>query len=184
MFNRIMDDENIKTDLFDVAFGSKSHLIQWVGLFYGKGEDTVGRDGNKYSLMIRAILLNDYHGVRALLLSGYPINHIDDTGRTALHIAARHGSDKVIEALIERGADLSLKDGDGFKAIEIALQYGHIRVWRSINLYHSMMVRDQSLAQRPSPQRAAFHPLGQTRFYGKSALYSSFAHKDSEIACV
>ena len=107
------------------------------------------RDGVKYSLMIRAILLNDYHKVRTLLLGGYPINQLDDSGRSPLHIAARHGSDRVIEALIERGADINLKDGNGCRAVETALHYGHINVWRSINLCHARVTKGR-IVDRPS----------------------------------
>ena len=40
--------------------------------------------------------------------------------QTALHGAAEHGSDKVIEFLVANGADLSAKDANGRTAFEVA----------------------------------------------------------------
>lgn len=99
----------------------------------------------KYNMMIRAILLNDRDVVHSIVLSGYNINEKDDTGRTPLHVAARHGSDKVIETLIYYGADINIRDDHGHRAVEIALMHGHIRVWRSINLSQSIHSREKTV---------------------------------------
>ena len=130
------------------------------------------RDGVKYSLMIRAILLNDYHTVRSLLLAGYPINQIDDCGRTPLHIAARHGSDRVVDALIERGADINLKDANGHRAVDISLKNGHVKTWRSINLSHAKMVRHQPIHRHFPVEKRIYSNIYSD--YQQSALAYSY----------
>ncbi len=57
--------------------------------------------------------------VNALFEGGADINAAGDNG-TILHQAARQGNDEVVELLIERGADLSLKDSSNRTALDIA----------------------------------------------------------------
>jgi ankyrin repeat protein len=55
-----------------------------------------------------------------MLAQGLEIDAVDRGGRTALHGAALQGYDKVVAALVERGADLTLTDSDGFTPLDTA----------------------------------------------------------------
>ena len=48
-----------------------------------------------------------------------------ETGRTALHLAAMSGQEAVVDALMEAGADLAIKDQDGKTAAQLARKEGH-----------------------------------------------------------
>src|SRR5262249_47609972 len=48
--------------------------------------------------------------VNLLLQMGAPVNAANDDGITALHGAAYKGANKIVQLLVDRGADLSAKD--------------------------------------------------------------------------
>jgi WD40 repeat protein len=56
------------------------------------------------SPLSKAAAKGDVDDVRRLLAIGYPINHIDDGGETALHWAAGSGKTSVVLLLLEKGA--------------------------------------------------------------------------------
>ncbi|CAH8864255.1 unnamed protein product [Trichobilharzia szidati] len=66
-----------------------------------------------------------------LICLGANINATTKLGRTALHIAAAHSSspsssfEEVIKNLVERGANMKLKDAFGETALDVAKRYGN-----------------------------------------------------------
>jgi ankyrin repeat protein len=75
-------------------------------------EDTTGR----YKTEAQAI-----QAIDVMLEQGLDVNAVDSRGRTALHGAALLGYDEVVQALVERGARLDLRDNEGFTALDTAL---------------------------------------------------------------
>lgn len=53
--------------------------------------------------------------------AGADVNQANANGQTALHAASQFGSDKVVAALIERGAKVNIKDQRGFTPLDAAL---------------------------------------------------------------
>lgn len=67
--------------------------------------------------------------VKHFLRSGTCINAKDDSGRTPLHIAARHGRLGVVQLLVSNGADKNVMGGDGIGTpMHEAATYGHTAV--------------------------------------------------------
>src|SRR3954470_11995789 len=62
------------------------------------------------SKLLRAAAEGNDTGVRQLLASGAPVNVSDERGITALMMAARTGSLGMMQALLSRGADASIRD--------------------------------------------------------------------------
>ncbi len=60
--------------------------------------------------MIGAIIRNDITGVKQLIDSGTDINKQDGAGFTALHFACQENNIELVELLIERGAELEIRD--------------------------------------------------------------------------
>ncbi|KAJ7038297.1 ankyrin repeat-containing domain protein [Mycena alexandri] len=56
------------------------------------------------------------------------INARDDFGYTPLHLAADRGHFPIVEFLLEKGADRTIKDEDDLTAIELAQAAGHERI--------------------------------------------------------
>jgi ankyrin repeat protein len=75
-------------------------------------QDTTGRFKNETDIV---------NAIDILLDQGLEVNAADNSGRTALHGAALQGYDEVVVALVARGGDLSLTDGDGFTPLDTAL---------------------------------------------------------------
>jgi ankyrin repeat protein len=56
------------------------------------------------------------------------INGLNEHGYTPLHLAADRGYVTLVEALLSKGADPSVKDSDDFTAAELARIAGHDEV--------------------------------------------------------
>ena len=46
-------------------------------------------------------------------------------GRTALHGAAKSGHEKVVKLLLDKGANVNMKNRDGQTALDVAQEKGH-----------------------------------------------------------
>ncbi len=64
------------------------------------------------------------NAVALCLERGAPINAVDDTGQTALHLAVASGPESVVKLLAEKGADLFSKDQRGRTPLDVALGVG------------------------------------------------------------
>lgn len=53
------------------------------------------------------------------------VNTQDDSGQTALHLAAASGQEAIVGMLLERDIDLELEDNNGCKALHLAGLHGH-----------------------------------------------------------
>ncbi len=60
--------------------------------------------------MTFAAILGDVDTMKTLLLRGLPVNTADYDGRTTLHLAALEGNVKVLEVLLQNGADPMVRD--------------------------------------------------------------------------
>lgn len=67
---------------------------------------------------------NDYV-IKALIDAGAPVDAMDDTGFTPLMMVSSSNNYQIARLLLERGADHTLKDREGYTAIEIARQIGN-----------------------------------------------------------
>src|SRR5580704_3448585 len=71
--------------------------------------------------------VSDADKIEAMTLAldrGVDVNAIDGTGQTALHIAAGQASARIVAALVQRGAKLTLKDKQGRTPLDVALGVG------------------------------------------------------------
>jgi ankyrin repeat protein len=77
----------------------------------GAGVDgTCRRDGwsGQESILCAAVKDNRIDAAELLIKRGATVNMIGPDGRTALHVAARHGHDKMVKMLVKNGADRSM----------------------------------------------------------------------------
>jgi len=65
--------------------------------------------------------------LRLLTKYGANLNAGNTRGETALHTAARQGSNAIVRALVELGADVNAKDNSGKTALDLVMQPGRNR---------------------------------------------------------
>ena len=65
---------------------------------------------------------------RALLEHGAPVNARQQKGWTALHAAAQHGDQAMVELLLKYGANPNARDEHGLTPDEIADEKGHVEI--------------------------------------------------------
>lgn len=87
-----------------------------------------GGTDSPYSSIFDAIRHNDAEGVRSLLDAGVSVNARDCYGCTPLHYVVCGGQKALFELIILRGANVSLKSGDGLTPLESALLCGNFEM--------------------------------------------------------
>lgn len=76
----------------------------------------------KYGLeptIFSAISLNDKNVVMEILETGISIDQLNNIGSSALHVAANEGLADIVEILLEAGANIDLKDANGFSPLRL-----------------------------------------------------------------
>ncbi|KAM3182857.1 hypothetical protein ACTXT7_011506 [Hymenolepis weldensis] len=77
--------------------------------------------------LIKAADKNDEAGVDLALSCGANVNARETiTGKTALHIAASNGFDRILRALLSYNPSLQAQDKDGNFPINLAAKHGHL----------------------------------------------------------
>ncbi|XP_078693591.1 uncharacterized protein LOC144922996 isoform X3 [Branchiostoma floridae x Branchiostoma belcheri] len=76
-----------------------------------------------------------------LLKSGAEVNAPQEDGETALHIAARHGNIKMMQALMEDGGDLMMQSKMGENPLHIAVRYCH---WELVSAIINFLVNEKT----------------------------------------
>jgi ankyrin repeat protein len=76
-------------------------------------------DGN--TALWNACFGQDYKCVEMLVSAGIYLNKMNDNGVTALMYSASAGKEDMVKLLLSHGADKTLENLDGFKAIDLAV---------------------------------------------------------------
>ena len=77
------------------------------------------RDDQNNSNLHIAVKNNSIELVKYFLDKNYNLNDINKYGQTALHIACEQGNEKIIDLLLEKGADINIKDNKGRKPYDL-----------------------------------------------------------------
>jgi ankyrin repeat protein len=91
-----------------------------------------GRDAGKlrWTPLMHALHADRPAAAAALLEWGADPSSCDDSGYSALMMAASRGNRELVEALLARGADVSAELFLGFTALDYAIGYGHAEIVR------------------------------------------------------
>jgi murein DD-endopeptidase MepM/ murein hydrolase activator NlpD len=73
--------------------------------------------------LLAALEADDAEATRGALAAGADASQLDATGRSALMVAAQHGSPSVIEAMLGSAADIQWQAADGTTALMLALRH-------------------------------------------------------------
>ena len=81
------------------------------------------------TILMNAVLRGDSREVKTLLAKRAFVNAKDEySGRTPLIMATVNGHIEIVRTLLDRGADVSVKDADGWTAVMFAQEYRHAEI--------------------------------------------------------
>ncbi|WP_309386891.1 ankyrin repeat domain-containing protein [Cerasicoccus frondis] len=79
-----------------------------------------------------AMLYGNADSISAVLDAGADVNHRNDDGRTALHLAASQNKPLIVKLLVTHGADVNAQDAVGFTPLFDAAQTGAISAGKAL----------------------------------------------------
>ena len=84
------------------------------------------RDSKRWTALHHCAAGGCARSTEALLVyySALSIEAADQEGNTALHVAAKHGHIKVLELILSRGADITVRNKQMFTCLDVAIEYG------------------------------------------------------------
>lgn len=63
--------------------------------------------------------------IKSLLEYDSPIDPIDRVKTTPLHLACKRGHPECVKLLVQKGADVNIRNSDGFNCMDLAIDSGH-----------------------------------------------------------
>ena len=124
-------DVNAKdeSDITALLYAAKNDKC--VKLLLKAGADVNGKDEDGITALMKGT--ENYKCVKLLLKAGADVNaRATKDGKTALHVAARHGHRKSLDLLIQAEADVNAEDKNGCTALMEATCYGHSDCLKSL----------------------------------------------------
>jgi len=118
-----------------------------------------GKRESQASELFRAATIGWLAGVEAAISSGEDLNRVDPggTGHVALHYAAEHGHNRVVDALLSNGASVTVRDFHGQTPLHAAAGGGHIACVRLL-LEHGAELDVRGRFGRTPLHAALAHP--------------------------
>ena len=94
-----------------------------------EGHTAIDSDMSPEDMLFLAAAEDDVEAMKILLDQiNVPMDHIDDCGQTALHVAADNKSVNVLKYLLDRGADVSAADQHGVSVLQATVIAGHVNI--------------------------------------------------------
>ena len=144
-----------------------------------------GDDGEDNDVQLRLLRAAGKNDLTALieLLTNEPtvnVNHQDESGQTALHLAADKGSVECCIALIEAGSNVNSADHDGISVLQAAVIAGNVRVCKILLDYGADT--DQADVDGDTPRSCAMEDGGAAmlRIFSQSAIPTIQEESDDE----
>ncbi|XP_067414419.1 serine/threonine-protein phosphatase 6 regulatory ankyrin repeat subunit B-like [Emydura macquarii macquarii] len=122
------------TALHIAAQHCKPLVVQTL-LGFGARVQLKGGKAQETPLHIAARISEGEKVAEMLLKSGADVNVEQENGETAMHVAARHGSLRMIKALIEEGGELTWQSKAGECPLHVAVRHCHLPVVEEILSY-------------------------------------------------
>lgn len=111
----------------------------------------IERDNPAYDLL-QIAESGDVAKLQRVLARGADVNACDDSGVTALMVAAYHGRLEMVRALLEQGAELNAANSEGLTAAMLADDAGHEEIVRHLVALGIKRNRTSHVAE-PQPSR-------------------------------
>lgn len=115
----------------------KPQVVQML-LGYGAQVEFKGGKAGETPLHIAARTKDGERCAEMLMKSGADVNAVRENGETAMHIAARNGQLKMLQALLEEGGDPTQQSKNGETPLHVAVRHCHLAVAKELLSYVSM----------------------------------------------
>ena len=102
-------DENDRTDVRNGGAENGNNISLEVQLLHAVGRNSLESVQN---ILNQAMVVN--------------VNYSDETGQTALHLAADKGNTEVVQLLLKSGGNVNAADHDGISVLQAAVIAGHV----------------------------------------------------------
>lgn len=124
---------NLKNELGDTALMRATVVgnLEVVKLLVEKGASIHLKNKKGYTPLMKAAERNYLSIMQFLISKGGNVNEVRILGKdssTALHLATQEGHRNAVELLIRSGANVNLKDSDGFVPIFHAIKSGNLEI--------------------------------------------------------
>src|SRR5688572_20911031 len=106
--------------------------------------------------LIQAVKQSDYEQVAALLDRGHDVHERGESEWPALNFAAGKGDLRMVDLLIERGADVFLRGADGRTPYKIAIAASHLDVARRLKTREETVGGDRDRISSREYQRRPY----------------------------
>lgn len=109
-------------------------LFIWVSPIYGRDDSN-----SKFQLLYSAVIEGDLKKVKSALSAGANPNIKDGYGWTVLHIAARDGDSKILQAILESNLieNVNVQDKEGRNPMFYASREGHKESVKILSNYNA-----------------------------------------------
>lgn len=128
------EDEDTSDNIMDVGgMGFKPSTLNHDDVVGALESETDEQGNDKYPLH-KAARENNLPKLKEILLQQQAsngivnVNALDDSGQTALHLAADQGHASIVQALIEAGSNVLAADQDGFSPLHVAVIASQLKV--------------------------------------------------------
>ena len=135
----------------------KSSSARAISLLLQKGAMVNAKDDDGLTPLAIACQRGNYYGVESLLQEEQiDISIVDNQKSTALHEACEHGSKKIVELLLKRGAKISVANEEHVTPLHIACREGCIDVVNLL-LLHGLYERNVLISAKDTQGNTAVH---------------------------
>ena len=143
-------------------------------------------DSSLFTKLHKAAYLNNEDRVRRCLdkPNKYPVNSIDGAHRTALHLAAVNGNDRVVRMLITARANVDVQDQDGKTPLIKAVECSHSEVVHTLMEYGANLdVADKNKGNTALHQAMITANLDCALYIIRNALYIDYNRRNHVSMC-
>jgi len=116
---------NTRGSLPSEPYISKSTYLEIFTYLLDMGVDINHLDRNNQTVMFAAYCIGDLDIVKLLVSLGANVNHLNSKGQTMLHLSTKSSCGYMVtEYVLDCGLDYTIRDNDGFTAVEFLKKFG------------------------------------------------------------
>ncbi|KAE8421609.1 ankyrin repeat-containing domain protein [Aspergillus pseudocaelatus] len=127
--NRLGDRREFSNTLQAASFRGHQQIVEVLSKHGADHGDDVNAKGQSGNPLLAALMEGHQPVVEILLRHGADLNSVSSLrGWTALHVVSFIGHMEAVKLLLEKGADITVRDHEGRTPLHLAMDKGHLEV--------------------------------------------------------